>query len=610
MYVQVAILGNVLDPLTYHTTKDIKLFSLVTVTLSKIKRKGIVVAKVDKPDFKCLEVLGVDGEFFSPQQARLARFISSYYISSLGEAFGLFHPHTKNTKTKDSFFKQPQLSSKQKELKKEIDTHEQCLLFGDTGSGKTEIYISLMADALKDGKNIIFLMPEISLTPQIQKRLNAHFKDQVAIWHSKISKKRKEQILQGIANGDIKIIAGARSVLFLPLKNIGLIVVDEEHDDSYKSSQKPRYNAKNLALVYGKILEAKVILGSATPSLESLKYLPTIRLKGTHFKSEKHYIFENAINQITPMLLYTIEQNLKNDKQVIFFVPTRANYKYVSCKNCNEVVTCPFCDVSLSLHKQLNHLRCHYCNYTSMIPKLCPACNSQMLATDRIGTQEVCSSLKKSFPDKKVAIFDKDNVKTTKALNKLLKEFNEGDIDILVGTQMLSKGHDYHKVGLSVILGLDYIFFMPDFRAREKALGLCLQIAGRSGRKGYGEVYIQTSQEEFFKRYIDDYDSFLNEEMQLRQELYPPHKKLLKLEISHKNENLCAQITDKLVKTISSIPLDVQIVGYGKSNIEKIASKYRYEILLRSTEAKPLIQTALICKENFVQADMDPLSFS
>ncbi len=609
MYYEISILGNALKPLTYHSFEDIKIYNLVEVKLVGKIKKGVILKKVSKPDFECLEILKIYDEFYSCEQNLLAQFISTYYICSLGEAFSIFTPFFNNMQKSEPFYKDIKLSKKQELAKQELNKHSSVLLFGDTGSGKTEIYMSFIIDTLKQNKTTILLMPEISLTPQMQKRLTLHFGSQVGIWHSKITKTKKQKILQDIFSGKIKIIAGARSSLFLPLKDIGLIIVDEEHDDSYKSNQKPKYNAKNLALMYGKFLNAKVILGSATPSLTAWHKLPCVRLKGTFHESKKEFIFERALSEITPYLLQTIKQTLDEQKQVICFVPTRANFKYITCKKCFQSISCPFCSVSLSLHQKHNYLKCHYCNYTSQVFKQCPSCSHEMLVVDRIGTQEVAKILQENFNDKQIAIFDKDNINTAKKLNELLKNFNDKNIDILVGTQMLSKGHDYHNVALSVILGIDYLYFMPDFQARQKALSLALQIAGRSGRKGLGKVFIQTANEDFFKLYLNDYDGFLEEEIQLRKELYPPFKKLLRFEISHKKEEICTKVCEKLVCKIKSLPLDVSIIGYGKSNIQKIANKYRYEILLRSLSSKALIQTASLCKENFIQADMDPVHF-
>lgn len=609
-YYKIAIIGNLISPLTYKSETLLKEGDLVLVFLRNSQKQAVVIEKVTKPSFKCKDILEKLPLFYSKQQLLCADFIYKYYISSIGESLKLFTPFLRPFKKSEEFIeKKPlYLSSEQKKAIDFIDKNSQTLLFGDTGSGKTEIYIYQMKKILKNGGNIVFLMPEISLTPQMQKRLSEHFGSLVAIYHSKVSKKGKQDILKNVQNGKVRIVAGARSALFLPLRNISLIIVDEEHDESYKSSSNPRYNAKDISLVYGKILNAKVLLGSATPSLASFEKIPTFRLKGTFYKSKKSYVFENSQNEITPNLISYLHEVLQNKKQAIIFVPTRANFKYLTCKSCSYTIKCPYCDVGMSLHSSKFALKCHYCNYTSVIPKVCPNCKDDMLEANRIGTVEIAKNIREIFPKSIIGVFDKDAVKTETNLKKILKDFNDKNIDILVGTQMLSKGHDYQDVALSVILGLDNILNQPDFKAREKALSLAIQIAGRSGRKGEGRVYMQTKNEEFFSLYMKDFEKFLLNEREYRKELYPPFKRLLRVMISHKNETICQDITNDLVSLLKT--KDVELVGYGKSNLTKIANKYRYEILLRSKSATKLIEAAFCLKMPNVQIDMDPLSFS
>lgn len=612
-YYQTSILKRNLEPLTYQSEKELQIGSLVTTTLQNQDVQAVIIKKVEKPNFTCNAIKEVSKYYFSNHQLKLAQFIATYYVSSLGKALDIMYPlHLDASSSYKSFTCKETLalSKEQKRAKQELESKEQVLLFGDTGSGKSEIYMSIMEDILKQNKNIIFLMPEISLTPQMKKRLTHHFGSLVAIWHSKVTKKQKEGILSEIKNGEVRIIAGARSALFLPLQNVGLIVVDEEHDDSYKSSSTPRYNAKDLSLMYGKILNAKVLLGSATPSLTSYHKLPHVRVKGTFFQSQKYYIYENKHNEITPFMLETINKTLQNSKQIIVFVPTRANFKYLTCKECGTRFECPYCSISMSLHQKQNTLRCHYCNFATKIPHSCHKCGSTMIESSRIGTVEVAKQLQEVFLDKSIEVFDKDAISTQRKLNTILKRFNNKEIDILVGTQMLSKGHDYHDVGLSVIMGLDSSLALPDFRSREKTLALALQIAGRSGRKGEGAVFLQTQNGDFFHKYMQNYDNFLEDELLFREELYPPYQRLLQLLISHKNEEVCKKILDKSLAKIHALNLNANIVGSGKSNIEKIANKYRYHILLRSTSAKTLLQIAFTCKTSFLEADMDPLSFT
>ncbi len=469
--------------------------------------------------------------------------------------------------------------------------------------------MQMFKKVINENKTAIFLMPEISLTPQMESRVKEKFGSLVAIWHSKITKKNKEKILQDIYDEKVKIILGARSALFLPLKNIGVIVVDEEHDSSYKASNRPRYNAKDLAIFFGKTLNAKVILGSATPSLNSYVKFKHFRLKGTFYNSSKEIIFENHQDQITPLIKDELQKSFANNRQAIIFLPTRANFKYISCSDCGAFVECPYCSVGMSLHTQKRALVCHYCNFALAILKKCPNCNSINLKASRIGTAEVVDELSNEFKDRVFKKFDKDEITTQNKLKKVLKDFNEKKIDVLVGTQMLSKGHDYHNVDLAIILGLDHILAMADFKAREMAMSMFIQIAGRSGRSTKGRVIVQSSNEEFFKKYLNDYELFLKDEINFRKDLYPPYKKLMRLLISHKVEKKAKEIMQKTLHELKTLK-DIEIVGYGESAIFKIASKFRYHVLLRSSSSKALLKAGYIAKHSGCEVDIDPISFS
>ena len=541
---------------------------------------------------------------------KIIKFLSQYYSCSFGDATKLFIPFTEQVAVKSKHIETSiKLSDEQKKAYDFILDNQTSLLFGDTGSGKTEIYMKLFEKMINDGKSAIFLMPEISLTPQMKKRLKEHFSDKVAIWHSKVTKKTKEKILEGIRNGDVKIVAGARSSLFLPLKNIGLIVIDEEHDDSYKASNRPRYHARDMAIYMGQILGAKVLLGSATPSLNSYHKFPHFRLKGTFFEGSKNIEFLDDALEIDPKVYMELERVLKSNNQAIIFLPTRANYKYLTCFECGKHVECPFCSVGMSIHLGKNALRCHYCNYIERIPHECPSCKSQSLRSSRIGTAQVTAELTAIFEDKIISKFDRDEITTETKLKKALKAFNDKEIDVLVGTQMISKGHDYHDVKLVVILGIDSILAMADFRSRERALSLLLQVAGRAGRKGEGKVLIQTSNREFFEHYLGDYEQFLKDELPYRKDLYPPYKKLMKFLVSHRDKYKAKETLEKLQLLLESVE-DVEVVGFGEAPINKIANKFRYQVLLRSSSAKALLKVAKSCKIANVEIDIDPVSFS
>ncbi|QNM93032.1 primosomal protein N' [Aliarcobacter cryaerophilus] len=612
-YYEVAILKSPLQNLTYQSEEIIENGSLVEVILANRKNSNlaVVIKKVDKPDFKCSTILSIKDQFYSDFMLQIGDFISKYYICSMGFALSLFQTFNKNIVYENSsieYKKEITLSSFQQEAKDFLDSKKQALLFAKTGAGKTEIYIKTIKEILKQGKQAVFLMPEISLTPQMEKRLEEVFDSSVAIWHSKVTAKRKKEILNKLQNGDIKLIAGARSALFLPYNNLGLIIVDEEHDNSYKSDTTPRYNAKDLAIFIAKKFDLRLILGSATPSINSFYKIPYFELDKTFYETKKSYIFENSSQNISEKTINLIKKSIENKNQTIVFLPTRANFKHQICFDCGKSVECPFCSVSMSLHKNDLALKCHYCGFAQKIPEFCPSCKTGIVRNHRVGTAEIEELLKNEFPNSIIKRFDKDSVNSEKSLKKILDEFNQNKIDILVGTQMLSKGHDYHNVKLAVVLGMDSLLNMSSYKARENALSLLLQISGRSGRNGFGEVVIETKNEEFFKYYLEEsnYKEFLKSELEFRKDLYPPFVKLARVVLSSTNGLKIKEELNGIVKDLKNNK-DIEVVGFGECAIFKIANKYRYEVIIRSKDVKAILNALHYLKSTNISIDMDTI---
>ena len=612
-YYELAILKSPLQNLTYQSEEIIENGSLVEVILANRKNSNlaVVIKKVDKPDFKCSTILSIKDEFYSDFMLQIGDFISKYYICSMGFALSLFQTFNKNIVYENSsieYKKEITLSSFQQEAKNFLDSKKQALLFAKTGAGKTEIYIKTIKEILKQGKQAVFLMPEISLTPQMEKRLEEVFDSSVAIWHSKVTAKRKKEILNKLQNGDIKLIAGARSALFLPYNNLGLIIVDEEHDNSYKSDTTPRYNAKDLAIFIAKKFDLRLILGSATPSINSFYKIPYFELDKTFYETKKSYIFENSSQNISEKTINLIKKSIENKNQTIVFLPTRANFKHQICFDCGKSVECPFCSVSMSLHKNDLALKCHYCGFAQKIPEFCPSCKTGIVRNHRVGTAEIEELLKNEFPNSIIKRFDKDSVNSEKSLKKILDEFNQNKIDILVGTQMLSKGHDYHNVKLAVVLGMDSLLNMSSYKARENALSLLLQISGRSGRNGFGEVVIETKNEEFFKYYLEEsnYKEFLKSELEFRKDLYPPFVKLARVVLSSTNGLKIKEELNEIVKDLKNNK-DIEVVGFGECAIFKIANKYRYEVIIRSKDVKAILNALHYLKSSNISIDMDTI---
>lgn len=609
-YYTIALLGSPLEPLTFSSDTQYQGLQIVTVPFQSKEKGGVVLSEVDKPDFKTVDIIGSDGFFFTKVQLNFAKFIAEYYFCSLGDAFSIFMPFS--IVENSSFLLKPtsiiELSKRQESAFLQLKKHKVSLLFGDTGSGKTEIYMKWFEDVLSKGKRALMLMPEISLTPQMQIRLEEHFGESVVMWHSKLTKKQKEKNIEKLYDGTARIIAGARSALFLPINDLGLIVVDEEHDDSYKASSRPRYHARDMAIYYGSLLKIPVLLGSATPSLSSYIKFPHERLKGGHFEQAKHFVYEPHIEEITPIIEEAVTKTVAKKEQAMLFLPTRANFKYMICDRCGYTYKCPYCDVGMSLHKFSRRVKCHYCNFQEPIPENCPECNEGILKTSRLGTAEAVEYFKEKYPELRVGQFDRDVITTQKKLTALLESFNAGEIDLLIGTQMLSKGHDYHDVTLAVIQGIDNILQMSDYRAREKALSLLIQIAGRSGRKKDATVLIQSFYQEFFEPYINAYEDFLEEEKEFRKELYPPYKKLARLNFSHAK---ASNANDKMNEVLQKLYRfeNVEVVGHGPSPIEKIANKFRFQILLRADKSTDLIKAIKGSENSLCEVDMDPLDF-
>jgi len=609
-YYEVALLNSNAPILTYASTTKYSRGNIINVPLKSSTKRAVILQEVAKPEFKCHEIINKEELFFKEWQLEVAKFIKEYYFSSFGEAIGLFSPYSLDTSTSNSIEikKLPTLTPLQENAYKEISKKNLSLLFGVTGSGKTEIYIHLINDILKANKSAILLMPEIALTPQITKRLESVFGSSVATWHSKVTKKKRQEILEKIYLGEIKVLIGARSALFLPLQNLGLIIVDEEHDDSYKSHSTPRYNAKDLSIYIGKKLNIKVVLGSATPLVTSYKKYPIIRLKKPYKEAKKEFKFIPG-EELNYQILKEINLRVKANEQALIFVPTRANFKYLICSSCGKAQSCPFCSIGMSIHSKKRLLKCHYCNYTQKIPTTCQYCNQEALTTQRVGTAEIAELIKSEIKEAKIEIFDKDSITTANKLYKALLRVQNKESNIIIGTQMLSKGHDYPEITLSVITGLDFITAIGDYRAKERAISLLHQIAGRSGRAKDATVIIQTSQPDFYKPYLKDYEEFLKEELTFREPLYPPYSNLARVLIANKDYKKANFILQEALNKLQNIK-NIEIVGAGVAPIERIANKWRFNILLRSNKKIDLLKALHLIKNPNTQIDMDPVDFS
>lgn len=474
------------------------------------------------------------------------------------------------------------------------------LLFGVTGSGKTEVYMELIEDALNKGKTSIVLVPEISLTPQMVLRFQKRFGDNIAAIHSALSDGEKYDEWRRIVSGEAKIVIGARSAIFAPLNNIGMIIIDEEHSDSYKQDDSnPRYNAKDIALLRGKYHNCPVIMGSATPSLEvfarakkgvfKLLELPN-RINGKSLPHinivDMNEMISKTKGHFSPVLLEAISARLLKNEQIILLLNRRGYSSFVTCKNCGYTFKCPNCDITLTYHKSSRTLRCHYCGYGTKVYDTCPECHEKSINDLGVGTEKVEEELNKLFPESKILRMDFDTTSRKGMHEKMIKAFKNHEYDILLGTQIVSKGLDFDNVTLVGVINADTSLNIPDFRSSETTFSLLAQVAGRAGRSDKeGEVIIQTFNPEHYAiQYTKkhDYLGFYNREMSIRRELkYPPYYYICYVKISGKDNKYIYEESLKITKLFHNKLINMIILGPSPCTIFKLNNIYRYGIILK-----------------------------
>ncbi len=500
-----------------------------------------------------------------------------------------------------SKLQQKELTKEQKQVVEEVLANKEQLihlLYGVTGSGKTEVYMELIEEALKQGKSSIVLVPEISLTPQMVERFQARFGDKIAAIHSALSEGEKYDEWRRIVRKEATIVIGARSAIFAPLENIGMIIVDEEHSDSYKQSDlNPKYNAKDIAIYRSKYHKCPVIFGSATPSLEA--YARALKGNYNLLKLEKrindrelptvHIVdmnkeIKNSKGHFSNTLLEAIKKCLDRKEQVILLLNRRGYASFVTCKNCGYTFKCPNCDITLTYHKSSNTLRCHYCGYGEKVYTTCPKCQEEALNNLGVGTQKVEEELIKNFKTR-ILRMDYDTTSRKGMHEKMIMAFKNQEYDILLGTQIVAKGLDFENVTLVGVINADTSLNIPDFRSSENTFSLLEQVAGRSGRSKKGEVIIQTFNPDHYAisyTKMHDYDGFYKKEMQIRRELkYPPYYYLVNIKISGKDSTYILNEANKIKKSLQRNLLNCIILGPSTSMIFKMNNIYRYNILLK-----------------------------
>ena len=512
----------------------------------------------------------------------------------------------------DAFELAPQQVQALTEIQQHFDQNKVTLLHGVTGSGKTRVYVELMQDAISRGEQVLYLLPEIALTAQIISRLQKIFGDNIAVYHSRLNNNERVEIWNAALEGK-SILLGARSALFLPFKKLSLIIIDEEHDPSYKQNDpNPRYNGRDTAVFLGHLHQAKVLLGTATPSLETFqntkkgKYglvemperfgglqMPAIKIVDAKDELKKRKLQSH----FTSVLIEELKAALERGEQAILFQNRRGYAPTYRCQTCgNWHSECIHCDVSLTFHKFHNKLKCHYCGYQTPLPTSCPACGSKELSLRGFGTEKIEDELKIYLPDAKIGRMDLDTVRSKNAHSKIINDFEERRLDILVGTQMVTKGLDFENVGIVGVLSADQLLQFPDFRASERAFQLMLQVSGRAGRKHkQGKVIIQafnTTSPVLQEVIENDFLHFYTREIEERQTFkYPPFVRLIRITLKHKKPQVLNDGTKIFAKHLTG-KLGDWVIGPAIPYVSRVRGYYVLDIMIKLERNKQKIEFA------------------
>jgi primosomal protein N' (replication factor Y) len=506
-----------------------------------------------------------------------------------------------------------QLSSGQQlaldSIVEQMKTHSVNLLHGVTGSGKTQIYAALIEHAIQTNQQALYMLPEIALTAQMIRRLKQYFGGKIAIYHSKFNPNERVEIWNKVKSGEIKIVLGARSALFLPYKNLSLIIIDEEHDASYKQQDPaPRYQARDTAIYYANQLGAKVVLGSATPSVET--YYNAMQNKFGYYHLKERFS-EGALPQmeivdtkkqteqsaiLTPQLLEAIRATVANNKQVILFQNKRGYAPYMICETCGWIPHCKHCDVSLTLHKGKNLLSCHYCGAVYPVVHTCEACGKQSFKQKSFGTEQIEEKLALALPHIRIARMDLDNIKGKNEHDHLIQQFERREIDVLVGTQMVVKGLDFEHVDLVGIVDADSLLNFNQYRVNERAFQMMEQVSGRAGRKNdQGKVIVQLSQTnhpviEFVKEH--NYAAFYAFEINNRKHFaYPPFSRLMSILFKHKENHIAEEAANHFLQSLDPM-MQKTVMGPAQPIINRIRNKYIWELCVKITKQPQQLQIA------------------
>ena len=660
-----AVNAPLLDPLTYSYSLPVSeemIGKRVSVPLGRGGRQStaVVLSQNLNPstEYKTKDISEIDQEAKAIPQSYLnwIQWLANYYHFPIGQIADLCFPPL-GKKANKSKKKSPIPEAEQSFAPVLTEEQTKCiesicskpsfgvhLLYGVTGSGKTEVYFQTIQRVIAQGKQVVVLVPEISLTPQLLHRFSARFGDCISVIHSQLTEREKTSQWWEMLNEEKKILVGARSALFCPLKNLGLIVVDEEHESSYKQDEKLKYHARDSAIVLAKELNIPIILGSATPSLETWKNakegkyqlhtmskrvadraMPDIHIIDLREKNSSAQHDLSTAFWMSPLLKEKLEDRLQKGQQSALFLNRRGMAQTISCPACGHVKECPNCAISLSLHAR-THLICHYCDYHENFKIKCSECPDGELIALGLGTEKIEEDLRILFPQARLARADRDEVQSREQMEELVFSVERGDVDILIGTQMIAKGLDFPNLSLVSLVLADIGFNLPDFRASERSFQLITQVSGRAGRHQIpGEVLVQTYNPDhpsLIHALNKDYAAFAEKELEFRKELnYPPYGKLacfrvqaLDVNKARACANNIAHRAQYLIEQNQSLS-QLQVLGPVEAPIFKLRGKYRFHILIKSPEAKILGQLcrhlltdkSLVISTCKLSLDIDPL---
>ncbi|MDD4179017.1 MAG: primosomal protein N' [Candidatus Margulisbacteria bacterium] len=644
--------------------------SQVVVPFGRRKEIGYVVERLVSSNVKGIKEiidLASPEPIFSEKSVKLARWMADYYLSFFLTALRLVMPpglrqkeergrvgklvekgkkgkqtEQQKTNTQTSLTTQPpgtklKLTPEQQtaldEINQSIDDNKptRFLLHGVTGSGKTEVYMQAIAHLLEKGQSAIVLVPEISLTPQMVQRFTARFQDHIAVLHSELTLKKRNEEWQRIVSGQVQIVLGARSAVFAPLKNLGLIIIDEEYENTYKSDKSPRYHTREVAFKLAALNNAVVVLGSATPSIETYfraeageykkivlpKRIDDRPLPPVTLVDMREELKAKNFSVLSRKLQLELKETLDKGEQAILFMNRLGYFTFVMCRECGLTIECPNCSVSLVYHSGAQEVRCAKCGYAAELPKTCPRCNSTSIKYFGTGTQRIEDDVAKIHPSARILRYDRDTVGKRGSHEVFFSTFAEGNADVLIGTQMVAKGLDVAKVTLVGVVSADTALNLPDYQAAEHTFQMLTQVAGRAGRHHLpGKVIIQTYNPEHYAikaASTHDYEQFYRKEIEHRRSLnYPPFSRLISIIISSEDQKKAIKTADDLGAFISKrIPTGV--LGPAQAAIARLRGEWRYHILIKGNELRVIrnavnesIQNLVIPDDVRVTVDVEP----